>query len=234
MSEMAMTRARFSRLPYHHRDPRSALIDAAQALVDEEQGWTFSLREVARRVGVIHNAPYNHVPEKRDLLDAVAAVGFTRLRDGLASSIAGAETAEAMLAASRQVYVRLGTENPALYRLMFGPTLARSYGGAPPRLTRASAVAAKSAFEDMIVRGARSGAFAISPESRHDIALTNLSSWPAAHGLTMLIIDRVAGCEFSTDDMVERLIAIQLEGLRSVPLSRRRRSPKPPDNPQRS
>jgi hypothetical protein len=40
------------------------------ALVAEDQDWTFSLREVARRVGVSHNAPYNHFADKRDLLAA--------------------------------------------------------------------------------------------------------------------------------------------------------------------
>ena len=36
---------------YHHGDLRRALIDASLALVSEEQDWTFSLREVARRAG---------------------------------------------------------------------------------------------------------------------------------------------------------------------------------------
>jgi hypothetical protein len=35
--------------PYHHGDLRRALIEAALALVTEEQDWAFSLREVARR-----------------------------------------------------------------------------------------------------------------------------------------------------------------------------------------
>jgi hypothetical protein len=34
--------------PYHHGDLRRALIEAALELVEEEQDWDFSLREVAR------------------------------------------------------------------------------------------------------------------------------------------------------------------------------------------
>ena len=49
----------------------------------EEQDWTFSLREVARRTGVSHRAPDNHFSEKQDLLGAVAAVGFEKLRVGM-------------------------------------------------------------------------------------------------------------------------------------------------------
>src|SRR5580704_8152510 len=107
--------------PYHHGDLRRALIDTALELVTEEQDWTFSLREVARRAGVSHHAPYNHFPEKQDLLGAVAVVGFERLRDGLLRATAGIDAPEAALDPIGRTYVRLGLENPALYRLMFGP-----------------------------------------------------------------------------------------------------------------
>src|SRR5271170_7712030 len=75
--------------PYHHGDLRRALIDAAVSLVAEEQDWSFSLREVARRAGVSHNAPYNHFPEKRDLLGAVAAAGFEALRERMRATVVG-------------------------------------------------------------------------------------------------------------------------------------------------
>src|SRR5271154_2828384 len=93
--------------PYHHGDLRRTLIDAAVSLVTEEQDWTFSLRELARRAGVSHNAPYNHFPEKRDLLGAVAAVGFERLRDGMLCAIGGIDAAEAAVVVCAQTYVRL-------------------------------------------------------------------------------------------------------------------------------
>jgi AcrR family transcriptional regulator len=37
------------------------------------------LREVARRAGVSHNAPYRHFRDKDDLLAAIAEEGFDRL-----------------------------------------------------------------------------------------------------------------------------------------------------------
>src|SRR6202789_1130123 len=85
--------------PYHHGDLRRVLIDTTLQLVTEEQDWTFSLREVARRAGVSHRAPYNHFPEKLDLLAAVAAVGFDRLRNGMLRAMAGMEGSEALLVA---------------------------------------------------------------------------------------------------------------------------------------
>ena len=98
--------------PYHHGDLRRALIDTALELVTEEQDWAFSLREVARRAGVSHQAPYNHFPEKQDLLAAVAIVGFERLRDGMLRAMAEIDAPEALIAVIGRTYVRLGLRKP--------------------------------------------------------------------------------------------------------------------------
>ena len=154
--------------PYHHGDLRRALIEAALALVTEEQDWGFSLREVARRAGVSHNAPYNHFPEKRDLLGAVAAAGFEALRERMRASVAGVTSPPAALLACAKAYVNAGVENPALYRLMFGRALAggSALGAAKlgerltkmdsgrPAEARAAGLSAKAVLEEIILRGA--------------------------------------------------------------------------------
>src|SRR5271170_3876246 len=93
---------------YHHGDLRRALIDAALALVTEDQDWTFSLREVARRAGVSHNAPYNHFADKRDLLAAVAAAGFATLGERIKTATSGIENAQTALVKSALVYITFG------------------------------------------------------------------------------------------------------------------------------
>ena len=62
--------------PYHHGDLRRAVVVAALEILSETQSLEFSLRELARRAGVSHNAPYKHFADKRELLAAVSAVGF--------------------------------------------------------------------------------------------------------------------------------------------------------------
>ncbi len=200
--------------PYHHGDLRRALIDTALQLVTEEQDWAFSLREVARRAGVSHRAPYNHFPEKLDLLAAVAAVGFERLRDGMLGAMVGIDDPEALLGAIWRTYVRLGLENPALYRLMFGPELSDAGSRDRPTAAKLAGAQARGVLEDVILRGARSGAFAVSPDSLQDVALAALAAWSASHGLTMLAIDRIQRVDLSVDDMIERLLGILLAGLR--------------------
>jgi AcrR family transcriptional regulator len=65
--------------PYHHVNLRKTLLDAAVALIGEVGPRAFTLREVARRAGVSHNAPYRHFAGKDELLAAVAEEGFERL-----------------------------------------------------------------------------------------------------------------------------------------------------------
>ena len=200
--------------PYHHGDLRRTLIEAALALVTEEQDWTFSLRALARRAGVSHNAPYNHFTEKKDLLAAVAAVGFERLRGGMLAAIAGMDAGEAAAAACARTYVRLGIENPALYRLMFGPALSDSGDTDRPTIARSAGNEARAVLEGVIRRGSRSGVFAVSPENPQDVALAALAVWSAAHGLTMLIIDRLTAPGLSIEDMIERVPLTVVQGLR--------------------
>jgi AcrR family transcriptional regulator len=200
--------------PYHHGDLRRALIETALELVTEEQAWTFSLREVARRAGVSHHAPYNHFPEKQDLLGAVAVVGFERLRDGILRAMAGTDAPDALVAIIGRTYVRLGLENPALYRLMFGPPLAEAGPGDRPTIARLAGAGARAPLEEVILRGARSGAFAVSPESPQDYILAAHVFWSAVHGLTMLAIDRLMAPGVTVDDMIEKLLRTLIEGLR--------------------
>jgi AcrR family transcriptional regulator len=65
--------------PYHHANLRKTLLDAAVVLIGEVGPRAFTLREVARRAGVSHNAPYRHFASKDELLVAVAAEGFDRM-----------------------------------------------------------------------------------------------------------------------------------------------------------
>src|SRR5450631_4344387 len=74
--------------PYHHANLRQTLLDAAVTLIGEVGPRAFTLREVARRAGVSHNAPYRHFVSKDELLAEVAAEGFDRLTASMQKSMA--------------------------------------------------------------------------------------------------------------------------------------------------
>src|SRR5262245_50370273 len=106
--------------PYHHGDLKRAVIDTALEMLREDKGWQFTLREVARRAGVSHAAPYKHFPAKGALLAEIAALGFDELRRAGAAAIAKPHrSSRAEYVAAARAYIGFGTANPSLYRLMF-------------------------------------------------------------------------------------------------------------------
>src|SRR5437763_8393622 len=106
-----------SERPYHHGDLRRAIVRAALEILSETQSVDFSLRELARRAGVSHNAPYKHFAEKGELLAAVSAAGFELLTTRIANQIARIANPRAQLFMILRTYIQFGVENPALYRL---------------------------------------------------------------------------------------------------------------------
>ena len=116
-----------SRAPYHHGDLRNALVDAGLVLIEQVGVEAFSLREVARDVGVSANAAYRHFEDKAALLTGIAVSGFERLSSGMQEAMLTARPrgavksrAVARFNAAARAYVDLAHEHPQLYGLMFG------------------------------------------------------------------------------------------------------------------
>jgi AcrR family transcriptional regulator len=105
--------------PYHHDNLRRTLLDAAVALIGEVGPRAFTLREVARRAGVSHNAPYRHFPSKDELLRAVAIEGFERLTAVMTKSAAKGKTALHRLQLSGCGYVDFALRWPHHFLVMF-------------------------------------------------------------------------------------------------------------------
>ena len=195
---------------YHHGDLRRTLIDAAMALVTEEQNWDFSLREVARRAGVSHNAPYNHFPEKLHLLDAIAASGFEALEQKMRSAIADLADGKAAVRAIAHAYIAFATSNPALYRLMFGPEFARPDFCAVS--SEAAGESAKNVLREVIVRGIADRRFDVRDDPG-SIEMAILSCWSLVHGLAMLMIDKTADQTAPLEDLTKAVMRPFLKGL---------------------
>jgi AcrR family transcriptional regulator len=198
--------------PYHHGNLRRSLIEAALGLVTDKQDWDFSLRAVARRAGVSHNAPYNHFADKAELLACVAAAGFELLRVRIQDSIDKSNSAASALTASARAYVEVGTENPALYRLMFGPALGVATPNRPA-VAREAGLNTRAVLEQIIQQGAESGEFALAPERKRDIELATLLGLSVVHGLTSLRIDNLSTSELPVRQLVDGLIRLLLRGL---------------------
>ena len=108
-----------TRAPYHHGNLREALVGAAVALIGEVGPHAFTLREVARRAGVSHNAPYRHFASKDELLAAVAAEGFERLTAAMRKAMAPAKSARERLELCGCGYVEFALRWPHHLVVMF-------------------------------------------------------------------------------------------------------------------
>jgi AcrR family transcriptional regulator len=99
---------------YHHGDLRNALISEGLKLLEEAGHSDFTLRDLARRVGVSAAAPYAHFTDKSALLAAIATTGFVRLRAALETAVRSDSDPADQFLHMGSAYVRFGLDHPAL------------------------------------------------------------------------------------------------------------------------
>jgi AcrR family transcriptional regulator len=167
---------------YHHGDLRQALIDGAIALITEQDVNNLSLREVARRVGVSHAAPYRHFQDKESLLAAVAEEGYIGLTEAMNRGMVQApEDPLKRLEATGVAYVLFAIAHPSHYRVMFS-----SFRG-EKTLHPERAHAGWQAFQ-VLLNGIQAGQDAGVLRSGDAMQLAWVA-WSTVHGLAMLLID---------------------------------------------
>jgi AcrR family transcriptional regulator len=165
--------------PYHHVNLRKTLLDAAVALIGEVGPRSFTLREVARRAGVSHNAPYRHFPSKDDLLAAVAEEGFERLTAVIRKTMAPGRSPLQRLELCGCGYVDFALRWPHHFLVMFD---------LPPAANDCSPahIAGQNAFQvllDSVTAAQQSGDLA--PGDPMPLAWT---AWSLVHGIAKLSI----------------------------------------------
>src|SRR5687767_14780705 len=106
------------------KDLRRAVLDASVALVEEGGIGALSMREVARRAGVTHGAPYHHFPDRAAILAAIAEEGFVLLDGQMRRALAAtAATGLARFEACGRGYFAFAVAHPAHFKVMFRPEL---------------------------------------------------------------------------------------------------------------
>jgi AcrR family transcriptional regulator len=100
-------------------DVKEACIAAAREVIAEQGVESLSLRDVARRLGVSHQAPYKHYPSRDHLLAEV----MRRCYEDFARELDARprfESPEQDLGSLGEAYLRYAAAKPLEYRLMFG------------------------------------------------------------------------------------------------------------------
>ena len=154
-----------------------AVLDAALGIIAADGPDAVSMREVARRAGVSHQAPYHYFGDRAGIFAAIAAEGFdmlaARLREVLADS---ANPSRRCL----EAYVTVALEHPGHFRVMFRSDLC---GTLTNPTTAAAADAAGTELQRMVQR-------IIGTPPEDDAAFVWASAmWSCAHGLATLLLD---------------------------------------------
>jgi len=121
---MAQTSGQTQANTYHHGDLHNSLIMKGMEMLNDRGIADISLREIARQIGVGHNAPYRHFKNKQDLLEAIATLGFRQLKAyNLRLELEYANDPEAQLFESTMHLITIASDEPNLFQLMFGGTV---------------------------------------------------------------------------------------------------------------
>jgi AcrR family transcriptional regulator len=217
----ASTKKKQPQKSYHHGNLPAALREVAKELIDERGLDRFTLREVARRVGVTHVAAYRHYADRRALLAAVAEHGFNHLRRRLEAARKKApDSLEPRLRAILAAYLRFCWDEPALAAVMFGPRLSRA--GEFPRL--------EAAVENSLgIIAETIAALAPRPAGRQRSARhLGIALWTFVHGFSTLSYAKAAyptarQAARAFDDMVTPMLAGMFGAGAAAPRRRPRR-----------
>ncbi len=169
----------WSVVPKSQRDLREACVAEAMAIIAAEGVEKLSLREVARRLGVSHQAPYKHFPSRDHILAEIVARAFGDFARHLDAHPQSAD-ADADLGRMGVAYLGYAISHPLEYRLMFGTPLPP--GEDHPEMMRQ----ARHAFA-LLCEGLRRRAVARGTSPGEDaIRLDALFIWSCLHGLAAI------------------------------------------------
>jgi AcrR family transcriptional regulator len=193
---------------YHHGDLRNTLIAIAIKLLAEEGVHGLSLRKMAQKAGVSHNAPYMHFVDKESVLAAIAEAGFRRLAVEVTSAIstAGKSTRQQSIAASN-AYVKFAIDRANHLQVMFHPFDMEKY----PNLLEASQASLNLLFE-IVKSGQKKGEL----RAGDPHAMTK-AIWAMVHGVAVIsIADQTTSLlpeQNSIEDVVSVFVNFLLDGL---------------------
>ena len=177
-------------------DVRASILQASISLMNEGGLGALSMREVARRAGVSHQAPYHYFTDREAILAELAGDGFDRLYDYMVSAIGLARNARAEKnRALGEAYIRFALNNPEVFRLMFRVEMCD--------LTRYPVAKAKADRCFQLVADTLGAGTASATDKTSPDLVPVIAAWSAAHGLATLMLEGKLGDAFG-DTMDQR------------------------------
>ncbi len=158
---------------------KDACVLEALKVIEQDGLEHLSLREVARRLGISHQAPYKHFPSRDHILAEVVARTFQEFADYLDGREITGDPHEDMRAMGER-YIRFALQNPSRYRLMFNTPL-------PPADQHPEMMAkAKHAFNLLTSGLSRFPQAEVDAADRAGVERDALFIWSGMHGIVSI------------------------------------------------
>jgi AcrR family transcriptional regulator len=195
-----------TRRRYHHGDLEPLIRKEALALVEVGGVRSLTMREIARRLGVSHAAPYRHYADREALITVLAIEGLERLTDHISRALhLHRDDRRAAFLAAGRAYVRFALDEPAYFTLCFTKDIALDEPGLLDAKERAF-----SLLIDFIGDSQRAGAFVDG-----DAKTIATPIWALHHGLATLAsqgaFDELSRAAF--DRLVDAAHGAMLDGV---------------------
>jgi AcrR family transcriptional regulator len=149
-------------------------------------------------------APYRHFADRRALIAAVAEEGFRSLQQVMLQSMQQADGRRGLKGVAL-AYVRFAHENPAVYRVMFGPEVANNEDLPSLRETGRSVLR----FVGEGIRQLQKSGL-VGPGNPDLMAA---AIWASLHGLVMLSLDGQTAGVAALDALTEETTRIMMFGM---------------------
>lgn len=166
---------------------REDCVREARSIIATEGIDKLSLREVARRLNVSHQAPYKHYPSREHLIAEVLKNAYQHFAEYLDARVRNKTDADLYLRKMGEAYIRYAVSHPLEYQLMFSTSLPTS-SDHPDMLNQAH-----HAFD--MLRGALKMRAAAANRllSEKDIDHQALFVWSTLHGLVSILRSEIVG-----------------------------------------
>lgn len=192
--------ARASRRPAHTTvaaspDVRRAVLDGALAIIASDGADALSMRDVARRAGVSHQAPYHYFGDRAGIFAAISEEGFTRFADEFEATL---NSSDDPARDCLRTYVTFAITNTGHYRVMFRSDIS---GASTHEQTRQAADRAFAVLLELAER--------VSPDNNDsdNPLMLPIMLWSMAHGLSTLLMDGPLKAKIPEDMQIDTLVS---------------------------
>jgi AcrR family transcriptional regulator len=181
---------------YHHKDLKNQLIKEGSILLAKVGYNDFSLRQVAKTLGVSHAAPYRHFKNKEELVITIVEKGLDKFYDYLYSSII--KYPDAPLNQLREMgkqYILFSVRNADLVKIIFFNRENKDL---------AKKVRSKNSYQLLVnvINECKDKKLIKTSNAE----MTSLLIWGEVHGLSCLLMENNIPFKGKLEDFVDQLI----------------------------